>query len=102
DFPDCEDSRARSFTLYPQEFHILSFILGIHALAFRTYIDNDLFIVGLEIVKNRGHEFIVRTSRKIILWTFLRFSFYDPNVEGSQTGSQEKKKENPKILGTDN
>ncbi|GJW61562.1 reverse transcriptase domain-containing protein [Tanacetum coccineum] len=30
DFPDCEDSRARSFTLHPQEFHILSFILGIH------------------------------------------------------------------------
>ncbi|GJZ57588.1 reverse transcriptase domain-containing protein [Tanacetum coccineum] len=29
DFPDCEDSRARSFTLHPQEFHILSFILGI-------------------------------------------------------------------------
>ncbi|GJR41641.1 putative wings apart-like protein regulation of heterochromatin protein [Tanacetum coccineum] len=31
DFPDCEDSRARSFTLHPQEFHILSFILGIHS-----------------------------------------------------------------------
>ncbi|GKB54387.1 hypothetical protein Tco_0905140, partial [Tanacetum coccineum] len=29
DLPDCEDSRARSFTLQPQEFHILSFILGI-------------------------------------------------------------------------
>ncbi|GJW56840.1 hypothetical protein Tco_0103571 [Tanacetum coccineum] len=29
DFSDCEDSRARSFTLHPQEFHILSFILGI-------------------------------------------------------------------------
>ncbi|GJX17261.1 hypothetical protein Tco_0218093, partial [Tanacetum coccineum] len=29
DFPDCEDSRARSFILHPQEFHILSFILGI-------------------------------------------------------------------------
>ncbi|GKF32943.1 hypothetical protein Tco_0106143, partial [Tanacetum coccineum] len=29
DFPDCEDSRARSFALHPQEFHILSFILGI-------------------------------------------------------------------------
>ncbi|GJS91695.1 reverse transcriptase domain-containing protein [Tanacetum coccineum] len=29
DFPDCEDSRARSFTLHPQEFYILSFILGI-------------------------------------------------------------------------
>ncbi|GJT17550.1 hypothetical protein Tco_0876256 [Tanacetum coccineum] len=29
DFPDCEDSRALSFTLHPQEFHILSFILGI-------------------------------------------------------------------------
>ncbi|GJV71490.1 putative reverse transcriptase domain-containing protein [Tanacetum coccineum] len=29
DFPDCEDSRARSFTLHPQELHILSFILGI-------------------------------------------------------------------------
>ncbi|GKE55084.1 hypothetical protein Tco_1490240, partial [Tanacetum coccineum] len=29
DFPDCEDSRARSFTFHPQEFHILSFILGI-------------------------------------------------------------------------
>ncbi|GJS03325.1 reverse transcriptase domain-containing protein [Tanacetum coccineum] len=29
DFPNCEDSRARSFTLHPQEFHILSFILGI-------------------------------------------------------------------------
>ncbi|GJT74869.1 reverse transcriptase domain-containing protein [Tanacetum coccineum] len=29
DFPDCEDSRVRSFALHPQEFHILSFILGI-------------------------------------------------------------------------
>ncbi|GJX29758.1 hypothetical protein Tco_0237837 [Tanacetum coccineum] len=31
EFPDCEDSRALSFILHPQEFHILSFILGIHA-----------------------------------------------------------------------
>ncbi|GJR11547.1 reverse transcriptase domain-containing protein [Tanacetum coccineum] len=29
DFSDCKDSRARSFALHPQEFHILSFILGI-------------------------------------------------------------------------
>ncbi|GKA39446.1 reverse transcriptase domain-containing protein [Tanacetum coccineum] len=29
DFPDCEDSRAHGFALHPQEFHILSFILGI-------------------------------------------------------------------------
>ncbi|GKB14736.1 reverse transcriptase domain-containing protein [Tanacetum coccineum] len=29
DFPDCEESLVRSFTLHPQEFHILSFILGI-------------------------------------------------------------------------
>ncbi|GJX02980.1 reverse transcriptase domain-containing protein [Tanacetum coccineum] len=29
DFPDCEDSCARGFALHPQEFHILSFILGI-------------------------------------------------------------------------
>ncbi|GJR33183.1 reverse transcriptase domain-containing protein [Tanacetum coccineum] len=29
DFPDCEDSRARGFSLHSQEFHILSFILGI-------------------------------------------------------------------------
>ncbi|GJR26086.1 reverse transcriptase domain-containing protein [Tanacetum coccineum] len=29
DFSDCENSRARSFTLHPQEFHIFSFILGI-------------------------------------------------------------------------
>ncbi|GJU68316.1 reverse transcriptase domain-containing protein [Tanacetum coccineum] len=29
DFPDCEDSRAHGFILHPQEFHILSFILGI-------------------------------------------------------------------------
>ncbi|GJV93087.1 reverse transcriptase domain-containing protein [Tanacetum coccineum] len=29
DFLDCEDSRARGFALHPQEFHILSFILGI-------------------------------------------------------------------------
>ncbi|GJV46522.1 reverse transcriptase domain-containing protein [Tanacetum coccineum] len=29
DFPDCEDSRALSFVFHPQEFHILSFILGI-------------------------------------------------------------------------
>ncbi|GKE91163.1 reverse transcriptase domain-containing protein, partial [Tanacetum coccineum] len=28
DCPDCEDSRARSFTLHLQEFHILSFIFG--------------------------------------------------------------------------
>ncbi|GKB59769.1 hypothetical protein Tco_0915955 [Tanacetum coccineum] len=27
--PDCEDSRALSFAFHPQEFHILSFILGI-------------------------------------------------------------------------
>ncbi|GJV70269.1 reverse transcriptase domain-containing protein, partial [Tanacetum coccineum] len=33
DFPDCEDSRARSFTLHPQEFHILSFILGIQIVS---------------------------------------------------------------------
>ncbi|GKC51393.1 reverse transcriptase domain-containing protein [Tanacetum coccineum] len=39
DFPDCEDSRARSFTLHPQEFHILSFILGIQVMAsFRAII----------------------------------------------------------------
>ncbi|GJV35476.1 hypothetical protein Tco_1407953 [Tanacetum coccineum] len=29
DFSDCEDSGARGFALHPQEFHILSFILGI-------------------------------------------------------------------------
>ncbi|GJY43768.1 reverse transcriptase domain-containing protein [Tanacetum coccineum] len=29
DCPDCEDSRALSFALHSQEFHILSFILGI-------------------------------------------------------------------------
>ncbi|GKC86190.1 reverse transcriptase domain-containing protein [Tanacetum coccineum] len=29
DCPDCEDSRALSFILHPQEFHILSFNLGI-------------------------------------------------------------------------
>ncbi|GKE79859.1 hypothetical protein Tco_1549859 [Tanacetum coccineum] len=29
DFPDCKDSRARGFALHSQEFHILSFILGI-------------------------------------------------------------------------
>ncbi|GKA63351.1 hypothetical protein Tco_0762957 [Tanacetum coccineum] len=29
EFPDGEDSRARGFALHPQEFHILSFILGI-------------------------------------------------------------------------
>ncbi|GJU43464.1 hypothetical protein Tco_1200730 [Tanacetum coccineum] len=29
DFPDCEDSCALSFIFHPQEFHILSFILGI-------------------------------------------------------------------------
>ncbi|GJW07063.1 reverse transcriptase domain-containing protein [Tanacetum coccineum] len=29
DCPDCEDSRALSFVFHPQEFHILSFILGI-------------------------------------------------------------------------
>ncbi|GKF98295.1 hypothetical protein Tco_0297078, partial [Tanacetum coccineum] len=28
DCPDCEDSRARSFALHSQEFHILSFIFG--------------------------------------------------------------------------
>ncbi|GJV01236.1 reverse transcriptase domain-containing protein [Tanacetum coccineum] len=28
DCPDCEDSRALSFVFHPQEFHILSFILG--------------------------------------------------------------------------
>ncbi|GJV09611.1 retrovirus-related pol polyprotein from transposon TNT 1-94 [Tanacetum coccineum] len=35
DFPDCEDSRARSFTLHPQEFHILSFILEIQKGIFK-------------------------------------------------------------------
>ncbi|GJS61905.1 reverse transcriptase domain-containing protein [Tanacetum coccineum] len=29
DVPDCEDSRALSFVFHSQEFHILSFILGI-------------------------------------------------------------------------
>ncbi|GKD66331.1 reverse transcriptase domain-containing protein [Tanacetum coccineum] len=29
DCPDCEDSRALSFAVHSQEFHILSFILGI-------------------------------------------------------------------------
>ncbi|GJZ29795.1 reverse transcriptase domain-containing protein [Tanacetum coccineum] len=29
DFPNCEDSRACSSALHPQEFHIPSFILGI-------------------------------------------------------------------------
>ncbi|GJV33951.1 hypothetical protein Tco_1394351 [Tanacetum coccineum] len=29
DCPDCKDSRALSFVFHPQEFHILSFILGI-------------------------------------------------------------------------
>ncbi|GJW46843.1 reverse transcriptase domain-containing protein [Tanacetum coccineum] len=32
DFPDCEDSRVHGFALHPQEFHILSFILGIQYL----------------------------------------------------------------------
>ncbi|GJW93488.1 reverse transcriptase domain-containing protein [Tanacetum coccineum] len=34
DFPDREDSRALSFTLHSQEFHILSFILGIQKRIF--------------------------------------------------------------------
>ncbi|GJS57171.1 putative ribonuclease H-like domain-containing protein [Tanacetum coccineum] len=40
DCPDCEDSRALSFVFHPQEFHILSFILGIQ----RGAIDKTLFI----------------------------------------------------------
>ncbi|GJW05427.1 reverse transcriptase domain-containing protein [Tanacetum coccineum] len=34
DCPDCEDSRALSFVFHPQEFHILSFILGIQKRIF--------------------------------------------------------------------
>ncbi|GJV55277.1 reverse transcriptase domain-containing protein [Tanacetum coccineum] len=35
DCPDCEDSRALSFVFHPQEFHILSFILGIQIRIFK-------------------------------------------------------------------
>ncbi|GJT50649.1 reverse transcriptase domain-containing protein [Tanacetum coccineum] len=35
DCPDCEDSRALSFVFHPQEFHILSFILGIQKRKFK-------------------------------------------------------------------
>ncbi|GKB53616.1 reverse transcriptase domain-containing protein, partial [Tanacetum coccineum] len=35
DFPDCEDSRALSFVFHSQEFHILSFILGIQKRIFK-------------------------------------------------------------------
>ncbi|GJS43913.1 hypothetical protein Tco_0568956 [Tanacetum coccineum] len=34
DCPDCEDSRALSFIFHSQEFHILSFILGIQKRIF--------------------------------------------------------------------
>ncbi|GJT39164.1 hypothetical protein Tco_0939029, partial [Tanacetum coccineum] len=52
DFPDCEDSRACSI---PQEFHILSFILGI-----------------------QDDEFIRQDIRGLF---YGRFSFYDPSVD---------------------
>ncbi|GJT45434.1 reverse transcriptase domain-containing protein [Tanacetum coccineum] len=38
DCPDCEDSRALSFVFHPQEFHILSFILGIQNRIFKKRI----------------------------------------------------------------
>ncbi|GJT54191.1 reverse transcriptase domain-containing protein [Tanacetum coccineum] len=69
DCPNCEDSRALSFTLHPQEFHILNFILGIH-----EKIGDDESSIG--------------QFRMIFLWD--AFSIYDPNVDinkGSQTGN---------------
>ncbi|GJZ10411.1 hypothetical protein Tco_0545170 [Tanacetum coccineum] len=38
DCPDCEDSRALSFVFHPQEFHILSFILGIQTRQYLSYV----------------------------------------------------------------
>ncbi|GJY00927.1 reverse transcriptase domain-containing protein [Tanacetum coccineum] len=75
DFPDCEDSRALSFTLHPQEFHILSFILGIQ---------DDEFI----------HSDIRRSF-------YGRFSFYDPSIDKikevkQETDIQEKDKKKAK------
>ncbi|GJZ97719.1 reverse transcriptase domain-containing protein [Tanacetum coccineum] len=45
DFPDREDSRARSLTLHSQEFHILSFILGIQT---RQYLSMGDFGSGYQ------------------------------------------------------
>ncbi|GJU26130.1 reverse transcriptase domain-containing protein [Tanacetum coccineum] len=36
DYPDCENSRALSFAFHPQEFHTLSFILGIQSEGLET------------------------------------------------------------------
>ncbi|GKB39508.1 hypothetical protein Tco_0884450, partial [Tanacetum coccineum] len=59
DCPDCDDSRARGFVLRSLEFHILSFILGIHE-------------------KSGTMNLSVRTFRRLF---YGRFSFYDPNVD---------------------
>ncbi|GJU70331.1 reverse transcriptase domain-containing protein [Tanacetum coccineum] len=40
DCPDCEDSRALIFVFHPQEFHILSFILGIQIRIFKKRTKN--------------------------------------------------------------
>ncbi|GJS73333.1 hypothetical protein Tco_0706174 [Tanacetum coccineum] len=40
DCPDCEDSRALSFAVHSQEFHILSFILGIQKRIFKKKAKN--------------------------------------------------------------
>ncbi|GJS25556.1 hypothetical protein Tco_0454188 [Tanacetum coccineum] len=68
DCPDCEDSRALSFVFHPQEFHILSFILGIHE-------------------KNRDDKFIRQDIRRLF---YGRFSFYDPNVDKIKEVKQER------------
>ncbi|GJZ23487.1 reverse transcriptase domain-containing protein, partial [Tanacetum coccineum] len=59
DCPDCEDSRALSFVFHPQEFHILSFILGIHE-------------------KIGADEFIRQTS---VDYSLTLLNSMDPNVD---------------------
>ncbi|GJT63284.1 reverse transcriptase domain-containing protein [Tanacetum coccineum] len=63
DCPDCEDSRALSFVFHPQEFHILSFILGIQLLTKRIR-NRRLFLL---VVEHRDvHQVLNSSSVNII------------------------------------
>ncbi|GJU47337.1 hypothetical protein Tco_1204603 [Tanacetum coccineum] len=75
DFPDCEDSRARSFTLHPQEFHILSFILGIH---------DFVSTLSLGLVKNRGRWEMPQDIRRLFYVALLTSMIPMLNFKGSQ------------------
>ncbi|GJS82935.1 hypothetical protein Tco_0749476 [Tanacetum coccineum] len=67
DFPDCEDSRALSFIFHSQEFHILSFILGIQKRIFKkrtkNKAKNDKTKHGMEKTKsNRSQNLLFQEA----------------------------------------